>query len=105
MLTQERADLLTKILSADINSAQELLAKEPEEALVEINNSGNDFTIEELKEYCLAFKNSVIQEGELTEESLDEVSGGVVVTVGLVCGLGACFAGGVAIGVAACAKW
>ena len=104
MLTMERAENLTKYLTADPNKAQELLAKSPEEAVITINAAGYDFTVEELNEYCQAFKAAVMQD-ELNAEDLDSVAGGIVLTTGMVIGLIGCFAGGMAVGVACGAKW
>ncbi len=105
MLTIERAEALTEFLKSDINRAEELFAKEPEEALEVINSNGFDFNIDELNEYCDEFKAAVAAQDELNSDQLDNVSGGVVVTTGLVLGLLGCWAGGTAIGIAAGAKW
>lgn len=109
MLTTERAQVLTNYLTADPENAQKLLAMEPENALAVINGAGHDFTREELCEYCDAFKAAVTQSsldnGELNPGELDQVAGGVVLTTGIVLGLAACFAGGMAIGIACGAKW
>lgn len=106
MLTQERAESLTNFLTADADKAKALLEMEPEAALAEINAAGFDFTVEELNEYCEAFKATVAQgQGELNDSELDNVAGGIVLTAGMVWGLAGCFAGGAAIGVAAGAKW
>ncbi len=104
MLTQERADKLTGYLTSDPEHAKELLAMEPEDALKEINGAGYDFTLDELNDYCKAFKLAV-SEGELEEEALEDVSGGIVLTGLMVAGLIGCFAAGTAIGIAFGAKW
>lgn len=99
MLTQERADILTKLLSADTAKAEELLNMEPAEALAAINAAGYDFTMEELNEYARALKMAKA-DGELDPEELENVSGGL----GLV-GAGLCIVGGVVLGIACNAKW
>lgn len=104
MLTIERAEALTNFLKSDPTRAEKLFGKEPEDALKEINTNGFDFSIDELNEYCAEFKAVVIQ-GELDENQLENVAGGVVLTAAMVWGLAACFAGGTAIGIAAGAKW
>lgn len=103
-MTMERADALTKYLTADPENAKNLLAMEPADALAVINAAGYDFTIEELIEYCNAFK-AVATQDELDAEALDNVAGGIVLTGAMVLGLLGCFAGGAAIGIACGAKW
>lgn len=99
MLTQERAEVLNKYLSADVAKAVALLNMEPEAALAEINAAGFDFTIEELMDFAKALKIAK-SDGELNAEDLDDVSGGL----GL---LGACLCvgGGILLGIACNAKW
>lgn len=110
-MTQERADILSAYLEADTERAKKLLGLDPDIALGEINAAGYDFTVDELQEYCVAFKAAVIQNqnGELSPEELSEVSGGLVLTVGLAIKVGvgmlACFGVGAGIGIAAGAKW
>jgi len=104
MLTVERAEVLTDFLKSDIARTEELFAMEPEVALEAINSNGFDFELSEINEYCDEFKTAVAQ-GELEESQLDGVSGGVVITTGIVLGLIGCFAGGAAIGIAAGARW
>lgn len=106
MLTNERAEVLTSYLTADIERAKKLFELTPEEALQIINKDGHDFSIEELNAYCDAFKAAVAQ-GELSEEQLSEVAGGepVTLTVGGILFLVGCFGGGVGIGIACGAKW
>ena len=91
MLTQERATALTEFLTADEERASKLVLLEPSEALAEINALGNDFTLDELKEYGDALVAATSQ-GELDAESLNDVSGGSV-TVGVVLGASAIAAG------------
>ncbi|MCL1917744.1 MAG: hypothetical protein FWG14_05445 [Peptococcaceae bacterium] len=79
MLTQERADILTKILSADEERAKVLLSLEADEALKQINALGNDFTLDELSEYGKALKAVSAQGDELDVESLDDVVGGLAI--------------------------
>ncbi|MCL1917428.1 MAG: hypothetical protein FWG14_03795 [Peptococcaceae bacterium] len=76
MLTEERASILTEILSADEARAQTLLSLDTKEALKQINALGNDFTLDELKEYGKAMEASSAQ-GELDADSLDDVAGGI----------------------------
>ena len=77
MLTEERAMAITEVLAADEARAKALLSLEPEEALKQINALGNDFTVDELREYgnVLSFA-AKKEQGELSVDSLDDVSGG-----------------------------
>lgn len=103
-MTKERAEILTQYLTSDPDRAKDLLALKAQEALQRINAEGYDFTIDELNEYCKAFK-AAVTEGELNESELETVAGGLVLTTGMVIGLVGCFAGGTAIGIAFGAKW
>ena len=82
MLTQERADKLVAILEADEERAVTLLELEPEAALVQINALGNDFTVEELKEFAKMLSTVTAKdEGELDADALDGVAGGAIVVL------------------------
>lgn len=79
MLTQERAEKLSGILTADVERAQALLKLEASEALSQINALGNDFTLDELRDYGKALEAATAQEGEFGEldaNALDNVAGG-----------------------------
>lgn len=108
MMTQERAEKLTEFLTADAARARKLFALDANEAVSAINDSGYDFTVDELNEYCAAFKSAFAREnGELAEDELEDVAGGVLITMtaGTVLALAGCFAGGVGVGVALGARW
>lgn len=96
MLTQERADMISKFLADNQERAEKLFEQEPAEALKALNAAGYDFTEEELKEYGEALKLAVTR-GELKEDDLDSVSGGAVITVSvgvmIACGVGGFAAG------------
>lgn len=94
MLTQERADIISKYLTDDQARAERLLGMEAEEALNEINSDGYDFSAEELNEYCEAL-NATIAQGELKADDLDSVAGGVAVSIGIciACGVAGAVAG------------
>lgn len=79
MLTQERTQLLVNYLDADIDRARELVKLAPEEALAKINATGNDFTLEEIVEFGKQLQAAAAQSGELDENALGEVSGGLAV--------------------------
>ena len=79
MLTKERAELLANYLAADQDRAQALLELSPEEAVAKINADGNDFTVEEVKEFGETLQ-KVTKTGELNENELEDVSGGVIGT-------------------------
>ena len=77
MLTQEKAEVLSKILVSDQEHAKALLALSPEEALAQINAQGNDFTLEDVKEYGEALKATAAQSEVLDTDALDAVAGGI----------------------------
>lgn len=79
MLSQERAAMLASYLNSDIERAKELLSMSPETAVVKINASGYDFSLEEIVEFGSQLQAAAEQDGELTEESLCDVAGGLVV--------------------------
>lgn len=95
MLTQERANTLTKYLEEDINRTKELFDLTAEDAAKSINQSGYDFTAAELLEYGKALESAASKE-ELDTTDLEQVAGGVVtVSVGVMiaCGVGGAVAG------------
>ena len=102
MLTQERADIISRFLADDQERAKDLLGMEPTDALKAINAAGYDFTVEELVEYCEALKLAIAQD-ELKADDLDAVAGGsVTVSIGIMI---ACGVGGFAAGFAVTKKW
>ena len=102
MITQERADKLSKILTSDQERAKVLLSLDSNEALAQINALGNDFTLDEIKEYGKALRATIaMQNGELSSDDLDEVAGGV----GALAIMGLVFLGGVILGAASTIKW
>ena len=72
ILTQERADVITKILSEDETRAKDLVSLSVEEAVGGINALGHDFTAEELVAYGKAVENA----RELSDAALAGVAGG-----------------------------
>ena len=81
MLTQARADILTGFLEADQDRAEKLASLEPEAAVVQINKSGYDFTVDEVKEYGKVLKAS--QGDKLDAEALESVAGGLSVATSI----------------------
>jgi hypothetical protein len=80
VLTKEKAEILSGVLSSDTARGATLLTLEPSEALTQINALGNDFTLDEINEYGSVLR-AVGQGGELSVDALDEVAGGVIATV------------------------
>ena len=82
VLTGERAELLSNYLTADTERARKLVDLPAEEALAQINADNHDFTLEELKD----FRDVMVQiskkneDGELTDEDLTEVAGGIIIS-------------------------
>ena len=82
---QDKYEALAELLK-DEENAKEVFGKSPEEAQVNLKARGLDFTVEELKE--LAEKAVAGADGELDENSLDDVAGGIVVTAAVAVGAG-----------------
>lgn len=103
MLTNERANLIGKYLAADKARALALLELSPEAATAKINSDGYDFTIEEISEFGKQLKKvaAVSQKGELSEDALNGVSGGLVVEGVAI----ACISLGFSIGSAIAKNW
>ncbi|MCL1917597.1 MAG: hypothetical protein FWG14_04695 [Peptococcaceae bacterium] len=76
MLTQERAEKLSGVLTADEERAKTFLELDPTEALSQINALGNDFTLDEIEEFGQMVRDLNAQ-GELDADALDNVAGGV----------------------------
>jgi len=77
-INNERMEALSKYLASDAERLEMLQALSAEEAVAKINADGYDYTTEEL----IAFEEEMNkmagqQDGELNEESLDNVAGGV----------------------------
>ena len=107
----QRDQLLADFLISDKERAYRLLDMEPAEALKEINAAGYDFTLEEIQSFgdqLASWINTSSGGDELSEEALDNVAGGLVVTAGVLAAgvalFGAGLAGSIAIGVAVCNK-
>jgi len=96
-ITKERAEILTNVLTTDINRTKTWLVLAPEVAVAEINALGYDFTAAELAEYGEAMKASVTQ-GELSEDELDNVAGGIAPWLIYAGALGVAALCGVAVG-------
>ena len=79
ILTAERSELLSNFLIQDKERAYGLLEQEAEVAVAKINSYGYDFSVEEVQEFGKQLLQSMNQSGELSEESLESVSGGVLV--------------------------
>lgn len=82
LLTNERAEKLGNYLTADKDRAEGLLSMTPEKAVLEINKSGYDFSVDEVIEFgrqiAVAGERIVPGTTELEEAALSEVSGGVI---------------------------
>lgn len=100
MLTQDKANLITEYLSKDIEYTKTLLDMEPEVVLAKLQAAGIDCELDELVEYGKALNSAVAmnQKSELDADDLEQVSGGVVITAGLILGLAGCLAAGAAVG-------
>ncbi len=75
-LTEERAEALAQYLADEKEDRSGLFELEASEAVEKINADGYDFTAEELREFAEIARKVVSEEGELDENSLDDVAGG-----------------------------
>lgn len=89
-MTIERATAIAKALGTNEAEVEKLLSLSPEEAVEKLNANGNDFTAQELVDFVEYIKANSIQEGEISEDQLENVSGGVVAEL--------VFCGGVLLG-------
>lgn len=80
MLTKERAEILAKYILEN-EKTTELIQMTPAEAVKVINADGYDFSVDELKEFAsqLQTVSAHVGDGELDEESLKGVAGGVII--------------------------
>ena len=83
-MTEERAKALTEYLSKDADRTEQLFDMNIEDAVKEINADGYDFTAEELSEFADAMVkiSDKKDSGELSDEELEDVSGGCGISLG-----------------------
>lgn len=106
MLTVEKSKSLLDYLASEDVDAEALFTAEPAEALNKINAAGLDFTMDELMQFGQELRVALTTDSELSEEDLDAVAGGIVVSLGLVAAyvVGGLIVG-VGVGIAVNAKW
>ena len=101
VLTNDRAEKLSAYLTADIERAKGRIELSPEEAAAKINADGFDFTAEEIKEFGDELqKVAAVQSegGELSEDALSEVAGGIVISAAVLAAGVTLFTAGVTFG-------
>lgn len=89
-MTIDRANTIAKAMGTNEAEVENLLSLAPEVAAEQLNAKGYDFTAQELVEFVEFVKANAVQEGEISEEQLDNVAGGVVAEL--------VFCGGVLLG-------
>ena len=77
MLTQEKADILSSILTQDEDRTRNLLSIEPMQALEQINSLGYSFTLDDINEFGAALKANTAENEVLDINDLEDVAGGV----------------------------
>ena len=102
-LTNERAEKLAEFLKEDVERANNLIDMSPEEVVKVVNEAGYDFTVEEIVEFGENLKAAAAQAGELSEDNLDEVSGGLAAAAAAV--YLTCVSIGITLGVSAGTNW
>ena len=77
-MTEERANEIIKAIE-EFKNQEELLALSPEDAVKALNDSGNDFTVEEIIEIGEALQTVGKRSGsdELNADALENVAGGM----------------------------
>ena len=101
VLTNERSEKLSEYLTTDIERAKILINLTPGEAAAKINADGFDFTVDEIMEFGEQLQKvaaSQSEEGELSEEALSEVAGGIVISAAVLAAGVALFTAGVTFG-------
>lgn len=77
-LTNERAEMLANYFNENTEERIELFGIEAANAVEQMNADGCDVTLEEFQEFAEAVEELAnSSEGELDENSLDDVSGGI----------------------------
>lgn len=82
-MTKEKISAFQQYLEDHKESNSAIFESSAEDALKELNKTGAGFTIEDLKEIATAFDSANLA-GELSEEQLDNVAGGILVETALV---------------------
>jgi len=85
MLTQEKANALSDYLAKDKAHADEIIAMDAADAVKALSADGIEITAEELADYAAAVEKAKAESGELSEDALENVSGGCL---GLAIGVG-----------------
>lgn len=79
-LTLERTEKIGNYLKSDPDKAKKLLEMNAEDALKLMNADGNDFTVDELREFdALMVATSTESSEELDADALESVAGGLTV--------------------------
>ena len=101
ILSNERSEKLSAYLTADIERAKTLINLSPEEAVAKINADGFDFSVDEIMEFGEQLQKvaaSQSEDGELSEEALSEVAGGIVISAAVLAAGVTLFTAGVTFG-------
>lgn len=84
-MTNEKITAFAKYLEENKDSAQSLFESSAEEALAVLNSAGCNFTLDDLQEVAAAFEKAAVPaSGELSDEEMDSVAGGIVVETALI---------------------
>ena len=70
----------TEELFKNVDFLKKVSDMDPETAQKEFEREGSDITIDELKEIAVGLEKYIQNNGELTEEKLDDVNGGLLLT-------------------------
>lgn len=102
MNSMEQMEARIKEAFADEQYVKELFALEkPEDAQAKLREKGISMTLEEVKAIPQALQMLQANDGELSEDALEDVAGGFAVTASVLGAAVAMFVGGAGVGVAA----
>ena len=90
MMNIEKANEIAIAIGNDENKIKALIDLSPEAAVEKLNAEGNDFTVQDLIDFAEFVKVNIPADGELGEDALANVAGGLAAEL--------VFCGGVLVG-------
>ncbi len=78
MMNIERANAIARLMGTNEAEVKALFEATPEEAVAKLNANGGDITAQEFVEFVDFIKANSAKDGEIGEEELDAVAGGLL---------------------------